>query len=192
MTTPMPTNPPSDDFRQQLFDAQQMTPALRDAYRRELDGIVHEVHTARSRSGAAILLVICIAAVIGEIWALFHYPGSTTFYVGAITMLLACAGAAAWIVRDFYRGRSVRKESFKMADLFYGAAGILTVVSLMHGLSRHHDPAATFDAFYVFVFLTVCAHWALGNRIAAAELSAREQALRLETRLADLAERFPR
>jgi hypothetical protein len=195
MEKAMTSNPPSgggDDFRQRLFDAQQMTPTLREAYRRELDGILHEVHSGRSRAGAGLLLVICVAVVIGEIRALFVYPGTATFYAGAITMLVACAAAAAWIVRDLYRGRSVRKQSFKMADLFYAAASILTVVSLMHGLSRHHDPAATFDAFYVFVFLTVCAHWALGNRISAAELAAREQSLRLETWLADLSERLPK
>jgi hypothetical protein len=183
---------PNDNFRNQLFDAQQMTPALRDAYRRQLDDILHETHTPRSRIPAIVLLVICVGVVIGEIRALIVYPGAPTFYAGAVTMLLACAAAAVWIARDLYRGRSVRKQSFKVADLFYGAASILTVASLMHGLAKPSDPASTFNAFYVYVFLTVCAHWAFANRISAAELAAREQSLRLETRLADLAERFPK
>ena len=77
-----------------------------------------------------------------------------------------------------------------MADLFYLAASILTVATLMHGLAKPHDPASIFNAFYVFVFLTVCANWSFNNRFQAVELSTREQNLRLECRLADLAERL--
>jgi hypothetical protein len=91
-----------------------------------------------------------------------------------------------------YRGRSVRRQSFKVADLFYVAAAVLTVASLMHGLSKPSDPASTFNAFYVYVFLAVCAHWAFSNRITATELTLREHVLRLEARLADLSARLPR
>jgi hypothetical protein len=180
---------PNDDFRKRLVEAQEMTPALREGYRKELDALIHQTHTPRSRIGAVIMLVICVGVVVGEIWALSRYPGSATFYIGAGTMLLACAVTAAWIVRDLYRGRSLRRESFKVADLFYGAASILTVVTLMHGLSKPSDPASTFNALYVFVFLVVCAHWAFSNRIAAATLETREHLLRVESRLADLADR---
>ncbi len=187
----MTPDPTSQDFRDKLFNAQQMTPGLRDAYRKELDAIVHETHTPRSRIAPIIFLFICLAVVAGEIRALLVYPGTATFYTGALTMLLACAAAAVWIVRDLYRGKSVRKESFKMADLFYLAASILTVASLMHGLFKPDEPASTFNAFFVYIFLVVCTNWAFSNRITSAELTLREHILRLETRLADLAERLP-
>jgi hypothetical protein len=47
-----------------------------------------------------------------------------------------------------------------------------------------------FNAFLVFVFYVACISWSLDSRIAAAELAAREQMLRIEYRLADLAERL--
>jgi hypothetical protein len=51
-------------------------------------------------------------------------------------------------------------------------------------------PASMFNAFFIFVFYYACSEWAVQNRIAAAELAAREQMLRIECRLADLAERM--
>lgn len=185
----MPNEP--TDFRQRLFDSQEMTPSLRDAYRQELDGILHQTHTPRSRIGGITLLVICLAIVIGEIRALLVYPGGPSFWIGALTMLVACAVVAAWVARDLWRGKSLRKDAFKVSEIFYGAASILVLVQCFRGLRAPSDPASTFGILFVFIFLFVCATWGLANRIAAAELSAREQSLRLECRLADLADRLP-
>jgi hypothetical protein len=173
-----------------LFDAETLTPGLHEAYLKELDALIHERHTPRSRVGGITLLVICLAVVAAEIWALMHYHRQgATFYVGAVTMLLACGCAAVWVMRDLLRGKSVRKQSLKMSELFYLAASILTVVALMRGLTKPSDPASTFNAFYVFVFLAVCAVWGLGNRIAAATLETREHLLRIESRLAEIESR---
>jgi len=60
---------------------------------------------------------------------------------------------------------------------------------LLVGIGKPSDPASLFHAFYVFVFYVTCIAWSLDNRIAAAELAAREQMLRIECRLADLAGR---
>ena len=187
----MTTDPP-EDFRQRLVTSQTMSADLRNAYRDELDKLVNEKHTARSRVGAIIFLVICIAVVIGEIWAMLHYPHAATLYIGGTTMLLVCAAAAVWIVRDLLRGQSERRKSLKFAEMFYTAAAILTVASLMHGLAKSSDPASTFNAFYVYIFLFVCAMWGLSTRMTAATIEMREHLLRVESRLADLAERLPK
>lgn len=186
----MPNEPA--DFREQLVAAQQMTPSLRDGYRRELDAILFETHTPRSRLPAIVLLIICLGVVAAEIRALLIYHGSPTFYIGAVTMLLACAAAMAWIGRDLLRGRSLRKQSLKFPDLFYGAASILLVAELLHGLRAPADPASTFSVLFVFAFFAVCTNWSFSSRITAAELALREETLRIECRLADLAERLPR
>ena len=57
------------------------------------------------------------------------------------------------------------------------------------GLNEPDKPASMFNAFFVFIFYYACSEWAMYNRIAATELAAREQMLRIECRLADLAER---
>ena len=187
----MTTHSP-EDFRNRLVESQPMTPTMRDAYREELDKLLNEKHTAKSRSGAIILLVICVAVVVGEIRALLVYPRGVELYVGGTTMLIACAVVAFWVIRDLRRGQSARKQTFKVSELFYGAASILLVTSLMHGLSKPADPASTFNAFYVYVFLFVCAVWGIANRITAAVIETREHLLRVESRIADLVERLPK
>jgi hypothetical protein len=69
------------------------------------------------------------------------------------------------------------------------AAGTVTVIVLLIGLPHSSDPRSLFNAFYVFVFYFACSVWGLETRIAAAEMASREQSLRIECRLADLAER---
>jgi hypothetical protein len=176
------------DFREKLFSAQEMSPILRDTYRRELDAIVHETPTARSRLFAIILLVICLGVVAGEIRAMIIYRGHPAFYLGAATMLIACATVAFWIVRDLFRAKVPRKGVYRVSEMFYGAAWILVVVQLLRGLSAPSDPASTFGVLFVFTFAAVCTNWSFANRITAAELASKEQLLRLECRLADLAE----
>jgi hypothetical protein len=131
-----------------------------------------------------------IGIVVGEVRAMLVYSGDASFYGAAATMMVVCAFAAAWIARDLWRGKSVRKSSFKIADLFYGTAGMLTVMSLLHGMQAPANPASTFGVLFMFVFLFVCGVWSLLNRIASAELSTREEMLRIECRLAEISERL--
>jgi peptidoglycan/LPS O-acetylase OafA/YrhL len=181
----------STKFRDELFEAEVVTPALRDAYRSDLDAMLHDTLTPQKRVPGAVLLVLLIFGALGEVWTMIVHSGDTRFYVAATTMLIAFAFGAAWVARDLWRGKSVRKSSYKFADLFYGAAGVLTVVQLMHGMFAPGDPKSMFGAFFMFVFLFVCSGWSLINRISASELSLREELLRIECRMADLAERLP-
>jgi hypothetical protein len=177
-------------FRQELFASQEMNPALREAFHGELDSMLHETLTPAKKIPGLALLIICLGVVIGEIRALLVYPGDARFYIAAISMAVVCAVAAAWIVRDLWRGKSTRKSAFKTADLFYGAAGVLVVVQFLHGMQAPAEPASTFGLLAMLTFLFVCGAWSLQNRIALAELSAREELLRIEYRLADMAERL--
>jgi hypothetical protein len=180
----------STEFRRKLFEAQEMNPILQEAYHKELDALLHETHTSRTRLPAIALLLLMVGIVVGEVRAMLVYSGDARFYVAATIMMAACAFAAAWIARDLWRGKSVRKSSFKVSDLFYGAAGLLTVMQLMHGMEAPSNPASTFGVLFMFVFLFVCGAWSLLNRIASAELSTREEMLRIECRLAEISERL--
>jgi hypothetical protein len=178
------------DLREKLFEVQEMTPGLREAYRKELEATWSYAHTGKTRAMAILLLVICLAVVVGEVRAMIVYPKGMVFYVGAMTMLVACGVTGVWIVRDLLRGKSQRKGTGKVAMLFYTAASVLTVVTLMHGLGKPGDPASMFNAFYVFVFMVVCLGWSLACRIEEAELAGKEQMLRVECRVAELVERM--
>ncbi|HVX83667.1 MAG TPA: hypothetical protein VH253_02510 [Phycisphaerae bacterium] len=189
----IPQNPQNPDlFRQNLVDSQQLTPALRDAYQQQLDAILYEPRSTKNRALAITLLLICLAVVAAEIRALIIYSGPPFFYAAAATMLLACSAAAAWIIRDLFRPKVQRQSAFRIADLFFAASWILVVVQALRGLAASSNPASTFDLLYVLTFAGVCTAWSLASRITAAELAARENSLRLELRLATLAERLPR
>jgi hypothetical protein len=183
------TNEPKN-FRERLFESQEITPGLRAAYDNQLDAILHEAPSRKNRLLAIVLLLIMLGVVVGEVRVLIVHKGDFSFYVGAITMLIVCAVASVWIVRDLNKPKVAKKSAHQMSEMLYGAAGILTVASLLHGIGASGNPSSTFGAFFVFVFLFVCAVWSLGNRITASEMTMKEQILRLECRLADVAERL--
>ena len=66
------------------------------------------------------------------------YPRALAWVVplSMATYLLptACALAAVWLVRDLRQAKVSRKSAFKLADVFYAAAWVLTVIQLIHGL----------------------------------------------------------
>lgn len=153
-----------------------MTPSLQDAYQKELDAILHETLTLRKRLPSIVLLLILVVCAVGIVVAMFIHR-NVVFASSAAIMLVFCTLAAAWIARDQWRGSFARKSSLKMADLFYGTAGVLTVLALFQGLRAPSDPATTFRFFFPFVWLVMCLGWSLSNRIAAAELTMQEQML---------------
>src|SRR4051794_30843040 len=155
--TTMSNKPTS--FREQLFESEEMTPSLRDAYRKELDTLLYDTHTPRKRLPSLLFLLAVIAGAVAEVWTMIVHTGDTGFYVAGTTMVVAFAFGGAWIVRDLWRGKSARKESYKFADIFYGAAGVLMAVQLMHGMFAPNDPRCTFGALFMFVFLFVCGAW---------------------------------
>jgi hypothetical protein len=183
------TNEPKN-LREQLLEAQTITPSLRAAYDKELDTILHEAPSRKNRFMAIVLLLIMLAVVVGEVRVLIVHKGDFSFYVGAGTMLIVCAVASVWLVRDLRKAKVAKKSAHQVSEMLYGAAGILTVASLIHGLGASGNPSSTFGALFVFVFLFVCAVWSLANRISASEMAIKEQMLRLEFRLADVAERL--
>lgn len=140
------SNDPAN-FRDRLFKSQEVTPALRAAYDKERDAILHEVPSRKNRFLAIVLLLIMLAVVAGEVRALIVYRGGFTFYVGAVTMLIVCAVVSAWLIRDLRKSKVAKKSAHQVSELFYGAASILTVVSLIHGLGCRPIPVRRLTRF---------------------------------------------
>jgi hypothetical protein len=183
----MPHQP--TEFRQHLLDAQAVSPMLQDAYNKELHAMLHHQLTPRSRVLLGALLVgVVVGAGLGCRSILFYDRGPFIYGV-ALTFAALCTAAALWIVRTLWRGVVPWKSYFQVAGIFTGAAALMTVLALLSGLRNPADPASTFGVLYAGVFLVVCIAWSLNDRIAAAELDARERLLRIEWRLADLSER---
>jgi len=183
---------PSAEYLERLFDAEQISPTLRRSYQAELDAMLRPTLTPRKALLGTVLLIILLAFTAGLVRNMFVYEAKPLVLTAWTVLAVAFLCASFLIARDLWRRKHTPKAVFSIAQILTGAAGGITVLSLMLGLSQPGDPASTFSAFYVFVFYFACTSWNLENRIAAAELAAREQMLRIECRLADLAERLER
>ncbi len=183
-------NDKSSEFIQRLTSAQDMSPALRASYQTEMDAMLEPKLSARPAFVGivmAVALVVCTALIVRN---MFIYDANALTLTSWATLAVAFGSAAYLIVRDLLRGRHSPKSAFSIGHILNFAAGAITVCSLLMGLNKPGDPASMFNAFFVFVFYFACSEWSVHNRIAAAELAAREQMLRIECRLADLSERL--
>jgi hypothetical protein len=183
-------NDKSSEFVQRLTSAQDISPALRASYKAEMDAMLEPKLSLRPMLigiAMAIALVVCAVLIVRN---MFIYDVNALTLTSWATLAVAFSSAAYLIARDLLRGKHSPKSAFSIGHILNFAAGAITVCSLLIGINKPGDPASMFNAFFVFVFYFACSEWAMQNRIAAAELAAREQMLRIECRLADLSERF--
>jgi hypothetical protein len=180
----------STDLRKRLLDAQEMTPALRDACHKELAAMLEHRLTPRMRRWLfALLLLMLTFTAVGVRGLIFYYPGPLIYGVW-ITYTIVCSGGALWVGGSIWRGRFLWSSYFPVADAFSVAAAVIAVLTLGLGIRAPSDPSSVFSALYSFALLAICLAWSLHNRIAAAELAAKEQLLRIECRLIEMAGRM--
>jgi hypothetical protein len=184
MTNPVP------DLREKLLSLQEVSPAMRDSYRQELDAMLRPPLRPRSAVLGVVLLILLLGCtvLIARADLLYHVRG--LMLAGHAALAAAFVWASVLILRDLRKLRRSQKSVASISGILTVAAGTLTVVALLIGLRSPSDPKSLFGAFYVFVFYFACAVWSVENRIASSELLAREQSLRIEYRLADLADRL--
>jgi hypothetical protein len=180
----------STKFIERLFASETLNPALKASYQAELNNLLEPKLTIRKALPGVALLIILLVCIGGILRNLFAYEAGPLVLVSWLVMGATCAWAAYFIVRDLIGQRHSPKSAYSIAQALYFAGGAITVAALLAGFSDPANPASTFNAFFVFVFYFACGEWVTNNRIDAAELAAREQMLRIEYRLADLAERF--
>jgi hypothetical protein len=176
------------DFRDQLLAAQRTTPALREDYQKELEALLHHRLTPQTwlLTWGGVFAAVATAALC--IRAMIRYPYSSfvngTFAVVALLV-------AIWLGRVLWQGGFARRASYAVIEGLGGiATGAFVLVTLFQGMSAPSNPASTFGASMAILLVMAGFAWGTGNRIAAAKLEMREHLLRLESRLADLAERL--
>jgi len=163
---------------------------MESAYRKEVDYLVHPPMTTRSALPGVVLLVILLGCAGLIVRNMVFHPVGGLLMTGYAVLAAGFLWAAVVILRDLRQRKHSQKSTGSVAGALTAAAGTVTVVALLIGLKNPSDPKSLFGAFYVFVFYFACALWALEARIKSAELASREQGLRIEYRLADLAERL--
>jgi hypothetical protein len=181
---------PSADYIQRLLDAEEISPTLRRSYQSELDEMFAPALTPRKAAPGVALLIILLVGVAALLRNLFVVEAEPLVRVGWLALLIGFGGAAFLIARDLWLKKHSKKSLFAITHLISSAAGIITVVAVLSGMSEPADPASTYRVLFALVFYIACLFWNLDSRIAAAELAAREQMLRIEYRLADLADRL--
>ena len=181
---------PAPGFREKLLNLEEVSPAMRDSYRKELDSMLQPPLRPRSAVLGIVLLVLLLGCTVLIVRADLVYHVRGLMLAGHVALAVAFVSASVLILRDLRRLRHSQKSVASISGILTLAAGVVTVVALMIGLRAPSDPKSLFGAFYVFVFYFACAIWSVENRIASAELASREQSLRIEYRLADLAERL--
>jgi len=182
-------NDQSAQFIERLKNADDVTPALRASYQAELQSMLEPKLTpARALPGIGMLvmLIVCVVLIVRN---MFIYEVNALTLASWAVLAAAFSAAAYYIVRDLVRGKHSQKSVFSISHILTLAAGAMTVATLLMGLAEPSKPESMFSAFFAFVFYFACSEWAVHNRIVAAELAAREQMLRIECRLADLAAR---
>jgi hypothetical protein len=183
---------PSDDFLKNLLNSEQLSPAMRASYKAELDAMTSQPMTPRRAWTGVALLTVLVTCAIGISRNIFVYEPEPLTLVSWCVLAVGFSWVSFLIIRDLVRQKHSPKAASAIGQILMLSAGIVTVVALLIGLNKPGDPASMFNAFFVFVWYFACVTLALDNRIAASELAAKEQMLRIEYRLADLAERLAR
>ena len=134
-------------------------------------------------------IVLALAFIPLCIRALLVYGADPQVRVIQPTFIVTALGFAAWLVIILRRGGFARKTSYQVVEWVGGLAlSAIIAVPMFTGLDKPGDPASSFAMLWSIVALITAFAWATGNRIAAANLETREHLLRIESRLADLAE----
>jgi hypothetical protein len=183
-------NDKSSKFIEQLTHSENISPALRASYQAELETML-QPKLKRGQKLMGILLLVALAAGVGGVVRnLFLVTTRPIVIAGWLVLASTFLAAACVAGRDLWRGKTSPKSEYSIPYILRFAAAAITVMSLLAGVGTPDKAAAMFSSFYVFIFYFACSEWVIHSRIAAAELAAKEQMLRIECRLADLSERF--
>ena len=189
----MTTNQPAD-FRDRLLAAQPTTPALRDEYRRELDALLNHRLTSPQRLLSWLLAGVWAAMAAACVWSAVHHWGSAKaspdFFINLVAYCAVFVLLTAGSVRNALVGWHSWRAFFRVPGMFFLVSSVTLLLALLRGLRAPDDPSSTFSVLFVLFFFLVCSGWVLQARIDAALLTTREHLVRIESRLANLAERL--
>jgi hypothetical protein len=181
-------------FRDRLVESQPTTPALREEFCKQLEGVLVRRLSPRARLLNWVLAPLWAGAAGACVWSAVAHHGTPKatfdFWINLGVYFTLFVLMAAGSARNALKGEHTWRAYFGVGGMLYTAAGITMTLALLRGMRASHDPASTFGAIVALTFLVVCLGWALQNRIDGALLSTREQMLRLESRMAELAERL--
>jgi len=102
------------DFRAQLLDAQPMTPALREDFRRELDVLVNQRLTPRKRVETWLWLLAAIAFAGWCVYGLVRHGRDVGTAIILPTFIAVAVVHVVWLARALRRGSFSWRSNFKL------------------------------------------------------------------------------
>ena len=185
--------PTEKEFREKLLRMEQVTPALKEEYDREIRAMTEQKLTkARMAAWVATgILGLGFLGLFGTVAVIlpaeFPLLGRLGFGVGA-AFGLAWAGLCLWIVR---RGSlDQRKVPVAAAGIVWVFTVIMTTLMVLLSAQLPDKVVGTRMVLVSLVFLLMAAVFMILARVQTAELNTREKLLEIEYRLAELSEKI--
>ncbi|MGA2066705.1 MAG: hypothetical protein ABSG86_17140 [Thermoguttaceae bacterium] len=177
-------------FRQQLLDAEQVTPALKDRYHKELQAMLEEQLTGMRRWIwlAAAIMGLGFAVGFGTLAVVapaeFPWWWRLVFAVGALFGI----GFGLLGLKVFRRGAlDLKRDSWAYSGTAWAIPVLVVTVAMV---SAPENVVGLRMILSGLVFLVMGAVFLIRHVVEQSELKTREKLLEIEYRLAELADRI--
>ncbi|HEX8522742.1 MAG TPA: hypothetical protein VF669_10835 [Tepidisphaeraceae bacterium] len=179
----------NDDLREKLVNLEPLGAAREAKLVKELEAMVEPQLSAREKwywwasvagssafvvMAALQLLLLKLDPLQKMIWSVFG---------------IANVGMIVFLVRNLKRGRINVRHQFALGKVSVGVTLIIVMAVMAHAIARPSMESLAW-ALFAITWLMLSIGIALLNRVVAAEMNQKEQALRLEYRLAELSEKL--
>ena len=193
--------PPPPTLRDQLLNIEPLDPQrqrqleqqVRDLVSPKITGLQWVYWAGFVVCGALMALFFCrsISGLSGRITP--HVgSGPELFMLGMWVYLLLSVLGAVLALYFMIRRRVDTRVQLRLGMIMPAGAFMLIVISFLYGCDDPgHKPEATWLGVYALAAFAFTSTITLWNRIVAADQHAKEHMLRIEYRLAELAERLP-
>jgi hypothetical protein len=178
-------------FRKRLLDAEQVTPALRERYHKELQAMLEKRLSGVRRwvwLAAAIMgwgFAVGFGTLAVAMPADFPWPGRLIFAAGALFGI----GFGLLGLKVFWRGSlDLKSDSGAYSGMAWGLPVLVVTVAMV---SAPENDVGLRMILSGLVFLVMGAVFLIRHVIEQSELKTREKLLDIEYRLAELADRMP-
>ena len=182
----------NDSLRERLLRLEQVTPALKERYDKEVQAMLEKRLTGTDRKVvlgstvmsvvfAVLLVVLAIIPPLAEVPLLVRLPQA----VG----VLFCVGFAILGVRILRRGSmDLKFDTSVIIGMVWALAVLMAIMFMVMSLFAPDRIAGLWMMIFGLVVLVVGAVFLIRHGIAQSELRTREKLLEIEYRLAELAE----
>lgn len=180
-------------LRDGLMELETMSPHLRDKYKQEVKAMIERKLTPAQRAmwTFSVFLGFVFLVVFG--WAVLISAGkipligTVIFTLGAIGGLIEMVVSVVLLKRgSFHAVRDSNISTF----VPFAVVLVAMIALLIWGQSTDDQLTAIQMVLFALVFLVLAVMFMIGNRVNQAEWKLREQLLRIELELAELAEKL--